>query len=148
MYHSAFRDSSSIDPQCFLHNRLQGATGSFCDGLAVLVFGGGFVPFGADLGNFHANDSALGRDRDDSSGKNMSAYLVKTYSERGRFLKEDFEHGIHPIFSGQAAQHDSWSTFLHDDRNQRDIDSTDLKELFHDVFIDLWTEVVEIRFNV
>ena len=24
----------------------------------------------------------------------MSVYLVKTYSERGRFLEENFEHGI------------------------------------------------------
>lgn len=78
----------------------------------------------------------------------MSAYFVKTYSERGRFLKEDFEHGTPPVFSGQATQHDPWPTFLHDDGSQCDINSTDLKKLFHDVFVGLWTEVVEVRFNL
>src|SRR6185437_16900667 len=107
-----------------------------------------FFPSRADLGDFHANDSTLGRDRDESSCKEMSAYLVKTYSERGRFLEEDFEHGIRPVFSGQAAQHDSRSTFLHDDGSQRDINGTDVKELFHHVFVGLWIEVVEIRFNL
>ena len=64
----------------------------------------------------------------------MAAHFVKTYSERGRFLEEDFEHGVHAVFSGQTAQHDSRPTFFHDDGGECNINGPDLKKLFHYVY--------------